>query len=303
MSGVEKKVGRLAPTPSGQLHLGNVCAFAVAWLSVRKQNGRLLLRMEDVDYQRARPAHADAIRRELNWLGLHWDAEVLPQSQRDYRPALARLSDRTYFCQCSRRELRPYKGRYPGFCREQGFQKGAVRYHLEETSKVDFTDQIFGPQCPFPARTHGDPVLRRHDGLFTYNLAVVADDIADGVSEVVRGADLLDYTGVQIALWRALGAAPPCWLHTPIILDANGKKLAKSQQSVHVEMLQAAGWSPKAVCRTVLQWLGLPQHDTWSEAIADFHPANISRAPVYVLNNEAAVPSPKKGFLWKRVSH
>ncbi len=248
-------VGRLAPTPSGRLHLGNALSFGMAWLSVRSQRGRLLLRMEDVDRDRARPDVEAAIREDLAWLGLDWDEETPRQRTRDYAPELARLD--TYFCACSRADLAANGGVYPGTCRDAGHASGAVRWRLP-AGEVSFVDRRWGPRTIDPVARFGDPVLRRRDGLYTYTLAVVADDLRDGVTEVVRGADLLDYTAVQIPLWRALGAEPPTWLHAPLLLGPDGRKLSKSHGSTEIAALRAAGETPAAIWGRLLPIVGLP---------------------------------------------
>ena len=225
-------VGRLAPTPSGLLHLGNVCAFAGAWLSARADGGRLILRIEDVDLERARADVEQALRDDLSWLGLTWDVETLRQSARDYAPALARLGPRLYRCRCTRAmraEPLPVGAGCQGRCDGKGYTDGAIRFRLEPRL-VTFVDWRWGPQHADP-RAFGDPILVRRDGLVSYNLAVVADDIDDGVNDVVRGSDLLEYTAVQVQLWEALGAPPPRWLHTPLVLGPDGKKLSKSHGS------------------------------------------------------------------------
>jgi glutamyl/glutaminyl-tRNA synthetase len=260
-------VGRLAPTPSGRLHLGNVCAAGAAWLSVRQRGGRLLLRIEDVDAGRARPEIAAAIRADLAWLGLNCDAETPPQSTRDYAPALARLAPHTYRCACTRADTRdasaavPDRGgeaRRPGCvagCRSRGLTGGAVRFALPRGVET-VVDGARG-RSEVDLATLADPVLQRRDGCATYTLAVVADDIADGVTEVARGADLADQSAVQAVLWRALGVAPPAWLHAPLILGGDGKKLSKSHHAAAVGDLRGLGWSAADVWRTVLPWLGL----------------------------------------------
>lgn len=245
-------VGRLAPTPSGDLHLGNGLAFLACWLSVRAVGGTLLLRFEDVDRSRARRHLEDDQRRDLDWLGLHWDREVAPQRDRDYRPWLERLP--TYVCACSRRTIREGGGEHPIACRDRGSTVGAVRFRLPD-GEVTFHDRVHGDLTVDPL-TFGDPVLRRKDGVYTYNLAVVADDIADGVNEVVRGGDLLEYTSVQIRLWEALGAPPPTWLHAPLVLGRDGRKLSKSHQSESIAALRDAGMSAEAVRQKLLEWLG-----------------------------------------------
>jgi glutamyl-Q tRNA(Asp) synthetase len=259
-------VGRLAPTPSGRLHLGNVTAFAAAWLSVRSRNGRLLLRIEDVDASRAVPGRADEIRHDLAWLGLEWDVEVAPQSERDYSPALQKLAPKLYSCTCTRRQLAG--GSYPGTCRDAGHPEGALRFRLPH-GEVRFFDRWRGAHAIDP-NTFGDPVLRRRDGVFAYNLAVVADDIADGVTEVVRGGDLLEFTAVQVRLWEALGARPPTWLHTPLILGADGRKLSKSHGALAIGALRDAGCSAQDLWNVVLPWFGYPKGASLLDAAGGF---------------------------------
>ena len=275
-------VGRLAPTPSGLLHLGNVLAFAAAWLSVRSQGGELLLRVEDVDRGRARRHIEDAQKRDLEWLGLTWDRETRRQSERDYAPWVQRLGDRVYWCRCTRAMVRAAGGVYPGTCRQAGHRdddgRGRLRFRLPD-GPVTFVDRRFGPQEFDPTAQLGDPVLQRHDGFYTYPLAVVADDIDDGVTEVVRGADLLSYTAVQIRLFQAFGAQPPTWMHSPLVLGADGKKLSKSHNSVHVGELREAGATPADIWRRVLPWLGLHGEHV-SEAISTFDPTAGPLGPI-----------------------
>ncbi|HHO52981.1 MAG TPA: tRNA glutamyl-Q(34) synthetase GluQRS [Deltaproteobacteria bacterium] len=276
--GTAPTVGRLAPTPSGHLHLGNVVAFAAAWLSVRSASGRLLLRLEDVDRIRSRTDVIDSIRDDLRWMGLLWDEEVLPQRLRDYAPWLDRLRAHTYACTCTRKQIGAAGGVYPGTCRDAGHTEGAIRFALPQ-GEVPVVDRRFGIRRVDP-NTFGDPVLRRRDGVYTYNLAVVADDLLDGVTEVVRGADLLDYTAVQIHLWRALGATQPTWLHAPLILGPDGRKLSKSTASTEIRALRAMGWTPGELWRTVLPWLGLPPLDHIHDAIDSYDPARSLPGPI-----------------------
>jgi glutamyl-Q tRNA(Asp) synthetase len=239
-------VGRLAPTPSGQLHLGNALAFGAAWLSARAAGGRLLLRIEDLDRGRARADVADAQRRDLEWLGLHWDAELAPQSERRY--SVEGLP--CYRCDCPRRR------RLEGLCahRRRPASTGAIRLRCPEKAEV-FEDRAAGPQRFVP---EGDPILVRPDGEAAYPLAVVLDDLRDGVTEVVRGADLLEPTAVQLVIYRALGRAPPSWLHVPVLLGPDGRKLSKSHGSTELGALRASGWTPARVWRTLGPLLGLP---------------------------------------------
>jgi glutamyl/glutaminyl-tRNA synthetase len=288
-------VGRLAPTPSGRLHLGNVCAAGAAWLSVRQRGGRLLLRIEDVDAGRARRDVADTIRADLAWLGLVCDDETPPQSQRDYAPALARLAPHTYVCACTRAASRdagpdpPRRAdaRRPGCvggCRTRGLAAGAVRFALPRGVEP-IVDRARG-RTDVDLAALADPVLRRRDGCYTYTLAVVADDIADGVTEVARGTDLADQSAVQAVLWRALGAEPPAWLHAPLILGSDGRKLSKSHHAAAVGDLRELGWSAADVWRVVLPWLGLTPSTGASDGLAvlpralpDFDATRIPRGP------------------------
>jgi glutamyl-Q tRNA(Asp) synthetase len=276
--------GRLAPTPSGRLHLGNVCAAGAAWLSVRQRSGRLLLRIEDVDAGRARRDIADAIRGDLAWLGLTCDGETPPQSARDYAPALARLAAHTYRCACTRAESRDAGGACVRDCRRRGLSTGAVRFALPSGIER-IVDRARGVS-EIDLAALADPVLQRRDGCCTYTLAVVADDIADGVTEVARGADLADQGAVQAVLWRALGVEPPAWLHAPLILGGDGKKLSKSHHAAAVADLRELGWSAGDVWRTVLPWLGVTPHATEAggpallhQALADFDAARMPRGP------------------------
>lgn len=268
--------GRLAPTPSGELHLGNTLAFGAAWLSARSAGGRLVLRIEDVDRGRARSPIAEGQRRDLRWLGLEWDEEVRPQRERDYLPWLRQIAHRTYGCRCTRRALEERTCPCPTL--DLPLENHTVRFRLNP-GVLRFVDRKHGAIEVDPT-AFGDPVLRRRDGVFSYNLAVVADDIADGVTEVVRGADLLPYTSVQIQLWEALGAAPPTWLHAPLVLGPDGKKLSKSHRATEIRALRDGGWTPEAVWRAVLPWLGIDGTGDLREAILRFDPSAGPRGPV-----------------------
>jgi glutamyl/glutaminyl-tRNA synthetase len=239
-------VGRLAPTPSGALHLGNALAFGAAWLSARGAGGRLLLRVEDLDRGRARPEVAAGQRADLVWLGIDWDEEVTPQSQRGY--SLAGIP--CYRCACSR-AVRLARGCR---CRDAGGDQGAWRFRTPP-GPVDFVDRALGPKRLDP---DDDPILQTRDGEAAYPLAVVVDDARDGVTEVVRGADLLEATAVQIRLHEALGLSPPTYLHVPLLLGPDGKKLSKSHGATEIRALRAAGWTPERLWATLLPLLGLP---------------------------------------------
>lgn len=263
--------GRLAPTPSGDLHLGNALAFVAAWCVARQHGGRLLLRIEDLDTTRARAEVEVGQRRDLAWLGLTWDAETPRQSSRSYAEALDALGPHTYRCTCTRAQIREAGGVYPGTCRDAGHTEGAVRLRLPE-APLPFVDRRAGARSVDPAE-QGDPVLVRRDGLVGYTLAVVVDDLRDGVDEVVRGADLLDATGVQAHLWHLLGGHEPTWLHTPLLVGPDGRKLGKSHGSLGLAALRAQGWTPGDVLRTLSPWLGQAPTDDLDLLAQRFDPA------------------------------
>jgi len=272
MGGRTRRTGRLAPTPSGRLHLGNALSFGVAWLSARQAGAHLVLRIEDVDTTRARPALEAAIRDDLRWLGLSWDEETPRQSQRHYGPWLDRLD--TYRCICTRKLL----AQRPCPCGEADHPDGAVRWRRPDGA-VAFLDRRWGLQLVDPSE-HGDPVLVRRDGVANYLLAVVVDDLRDGVTEVVRGADLLPFTAIQVRLWEALGAVPPTWLHAPLLLGPDGRKLSKSHQSTEVAALRAGGWTPQAVWRLLLPFVGIRGVETLAEAVPHFAPTAGEQGPI-----------------------
>ncbi len=236
-----------------------------------------------MDRSRARRHLEDAQKRDLDWLGLHWDEETPPQRDRRYDAWLELLPER-YFCACTRRTIAEGGGRHPLACRTQGAQRGAVRFALPDTT-IQIVDRVHGARAVRPL-DFGDPVLRRRDGVFTYNLAVVADDIADGVTEVVRGADLLDYTAVHVVLWEAFGATPPTWMHAPLILGPDGRKLSKSHGDMGIRHLREAGVPAERVVARILEWLG--QEGERLEEV-DFDPSTIPTAPIRVTDPSAGL--------------
>ena len=288
--------GRLAPTPSGYLHLGNLLAFAAAWLSIRAQNGHLQLRIEDIDTTRSRQAIAEQQKETLSWLGLDWDEETPLQSERDYAPFLKQLETDGYYCQCTRAQIRAAGGIYAGTCRHKDHQSGARRFSLPDTT-ISFTDRVYGPQEINPSQ-FGDPVLQRKDGIYAYNLAVVCDDIRDGVTEVVRGADLLELTAVQLALYHALRHTPPSWMHSAIVLGPDGNKLSKSHGALHIGALRAEGWTPRDIWSLVLPWLGCPPKVSLADALPFFAPGKILRGPIKLHYEPHTSPPPNVGIMW-----
>ena len=269
-------IGRFAPSPSGPLHFGSLVAALASWLDARAAGGRWLVRIEDLDQPRVQPGAADDILRTLERLGLYWDGEVIFQSRRApvYEEALSRLRD-TYLCSCSRREIADSAVSlaadgaqvYPGTCRA-GLAPGraARSLRVRVAGSVSFLDRVQGRLAQDLAREVGDFVLRRADGQFAYQLAVVVDDAAQEVSDVVRGADLLDSTPRQIYLQRLLGFPTPRYLHVPVALDAAGDKLSKH-----------AGARPigKDDLQRALRFLGQPPGGTLAAAVQAWDPALI----------------------------
>ena len=240
--------GRFAPSPSGTLHFGSLVAAVASWLDARRSSGEWLVRIEDVDQPRTVPGAADAILRALDALGLHWDGEVVYQSRRTelYDAALAQLraGGHTYRCRCSRREiadsaLHGVEGAiYPGTCRDRevGEAESAAVRALAPDEAVAFDDRVQGRITQKVGRDVGDFVLRRRDGLHAYQLAVVVDDAQQGITDIVRGADLLWSTPRQIVLQRWLGFTTPRYMHLPVAADRSGEKLSKQTNAAAVDI-------------------------------------------------------------------
>ena len=234
-------VGRFAPSPTGPLHFGSLVAALASWLDCRHAQGRWLLRMEDLDRPRVLRGASGTILRQLESFGMTWDGPVVYQSARIelYEEALGNLRGHSYPCACTRRELEDSalaidgSRIYPGTCRggiAPGKSPRVVRV-LTSAESVRFADRVQGELEQSIEREVGDFVLRRADGIFAYQLAVVVDDAAQGVTDVVRGADLLDSTARQIHLQRLLGVATPRYLHVPVATSAAGEKLSKQTRA------------------------------------------------------------------------
>lgn len=231
--------GRFAPSPTGPLHLGTLVAAMASYLDARQQQGSWLLRIEDVDRPREVAGAADALLQALESLGFAWDGPVVYQSRQTavYQRALEKLQQQqlVYACDCSRKQIaeaqpKDSNRRYPGTCRSRQLPFAAdkaIRV-LTDNHQVEFDDRIVGSYCQQLERQTGDFVIRRRDGLFAYQLAVVIDDAEAGVTDVVRGSDLLDSTPRQIHLQRLLGFTTPRYAHTPLVLDEHGQKFSKS---------------------------------------------------------------------------
>jgi len=261
---------RFAPAPTGYLHLGHAVNALYVWGLARAFGGRVVLRVEDHDRVRSRPRYEAALLDDLDWLGLEPDEGTtegfrrgpLPLRQSDnverYAAALARLdaAGLAYPCVCSRKQIEKRGGRrggelhYPGTCRAAGVDPAATpqrRLHLERR-EVCFTDLRLGAQTQVPSEQCGDLLLRDRDGHWTYQLAVVVDDLEQGIEVVIRGEDLLASTGRQVQLAELLGRpAPPRFLHHPLVLADDGRKLSKSAGDTGIRELRAAGWSAARV--------------------------------------------------------
>lgn len=278
--------GRLAPSPTGMAHLGNAWAFLMAWLAVRSQGGELVLRMEDLDLERSSVVFMQQLMSDIRWLGLDWDEGPTPekelsayhQSNRQdiYINALERLQAMglTYPCFCSRRDLRlasaPHLGdagpAYPGTCRN--LSSAEVQARLEKGEHAawrfksdgrtyEFTDLILGHQSATLESCGGDFSMRRPDGVFSYQLAVSVDDGLMGISQVVRGRDILPSTPRQLAILEALDYPKPDYAHIPLLLDSDGERLAKRHASLSLEALRVRGVRPWRVIGLLASIAGL----------------------------------------------
>ncbi|MBU6484557.1 MAG: tRNA glutamyl-Q(34) synthetase GluQRS [Betaproteobacteria bacterium] len=292
--------GRFAPSPTGDLHFGSLVAALASHADARAAGGQWLLRIEDVDIARVRAGASDAILATLERFGFTWDGPVWRQSLRGdvYAAALERLHalGLLYACACSRRELAGVKPGaigervYPGFCRDRALRPGfsqaadsgfAWRLRVP-AAPVGFVDRHYGPQSQDLAADVGDFILRRRDGLYAYQLAVVVDDAEQGISDVVRGADLLASTARQIYLQRSLGCATPRYLHVPVAVDAQGNKLSKQFRA------PALAGDPLPTLLAAWRFLGqpAPAEDPasvaafWAFAISSWDPRRLPRAPV-----------------------
>jgi glutamyl-Q tRNA(Asp) synthetase len=261
--------GRFAPSPTGPLHAGSLVAALASWLDARAHGGAWLVRIEDVDRPRCPPGLDAVVLGQLAALGLTPDEPPWWQSARDaaYADALARLvaAGRAYPCGCTRREIdavwaargvprqRFVERPYPGTCRDGLHGKPARAFRLRADGVVDWVDRRLGPQRQDVAAAVGDFVLRRADGLWAYQLAVVVDDAAQRITHVVRGEDLADNTARQILLQRALGVATPAYLHTPLVLGADGHKLSKQNGAAALDTAE-----PLRALRAAGRVLGLP---------------------------------------------
>lgn len=271
--------GRFAPSPTGPLHFGSLVAALASYMEARSVKGKWLVRMEDLDRPREQPGAAADILRALEALGLHWDGAVMYQSRRAaaYREALERLKAHTYPCGCTRSEIADsalaIDGAhvYRGTCRGSvppGKTVRSVRVRAE--GDIRFADRVQGEQSQTLERDVGDFVLQRADGQFAYQLAVVVDDAEQGVTDVVRGADLLGSTARQIHLQRLLGYATPRYLHVPVAVNAAGEKLSKQTGAEPVDLARRGD-----ALRRAFAFLGQPEADDLAEGLRNWHASRI----------------------------
>ncbi len=273
--------GRFAPSPTGPLHFGSLVAALGSFLQARAHGGEWWLRIEDIDPPREAPGARDAILAGLEAHGLHWDGPVRYQSDRHerYAAALDQLAagGRLFACDCTRKRIAEYHNsrggelRYPGWCRERGLEFAPGRALRLDTRRLEITfhDAIQGRQTVRLEAAGGDFVLRRSDGLFSYQLAVALDDADQGMTEVVRGSDLLESTPRQIAIQQLLSLPTPRYAHLPVAVDASGRKLSKQNRAPALDLRRAGenlwqalrflGQNPPADLRraepvTLLEW-------------------------------------------------
>lgn len=277
-------IGRFAPSPSGELHFGSLIAALGSYLQARANHGRWLVRIEDIDPPREVPGAADTILRQLEHYGLLWDGYVVWQSRRHeaYREALAWLRDQhlSYFCTCSRSRIQQIGGFYDGHCRtlNHGPENAAVRL-VQQHPVLSFEDKLRGTLLADEQLAREDFIIHRRDGLFAYNLAVVVDDNFQGVTEIVRGADLIEPTVRQISLYQQFGWRVPQYVHLPLAVNEQGNKLSKQN---HAPALPQG--DPRPVLINALAFLNQPLIPRWqdlsldsllSEAVKNWAPGDI----------------------------
>ena len=296
--------GRFAPSPTGPLHLGNLRTALLAWLFARSRGARFLVRVEDLDRSRVRPGVEEAQLADLRATGLHWDGPAARQSERTalYEEAIARLDAEglLYPCYCTRAEIRaavsaPHgilvADRYPGTCREL---TAAERARREATgrppalrmraggARVAFEDRLMG----YREEEVDDFVIRRNDGAVAYQLAVIVDAAAQGIEEVVRGADLVDSTPRQLLLYRLLSLPAPRYAHVPLVLGPDGRRLAKRHGAVTLADRRALGEGPEEVLAWMACSLGLAEtgeRPSPADLLARFDPARLPREPTVLV--------------------
>jgi glutamyl-tRNA synthetase len=305
-------VGRLAPSPTGRLHVGHARSFLLAWWHARSRGGRIVLRIEDLDRARVRPGAVEDCLRDLEWLGLDWDGEPLLQSA-DTAPLQAAALEllargQAYACTCSRKDIEaalsaPHAGdaetRYPGTCRDRYASPAAAEAETGQSAGIRFRvppgpvlweDGLHGTVASDVAAEVGDFLVARRDGVFAYQLAVVVDDARQGVDEVVRGDDLVPSTARQGLLQEALGLPSPRWHHVPLVVDASGRRLAKRDDDLALSTLRAAGADPRLLVAWAARSAGrdVGERVSAAELVEGFVLADVARAPAVLADEERA---------------
>ena len=317
MSETPKYTGRLAPSPTGALHLGNVRTFMIAWLRARSAGGRLLFRMEDLDHPRDKPGAAQAAIDDLRWLGFDWDGETVVQSARrsNYRAALLRLkaAGLAYPCICTRRDVEnaqsaPHAGEqlhYPGTCRGRfsswdeaalaaGGRMPCWRFRTPggDAGRISFDDVFAGRFEQDVPSVLGDFPLARDPGGAGYTLAVVVDDAEMGITEVVRGDDLLPATPAQILLQRALGLSTPSYCHVPLVVGRDGRRLAKRHGDTRIAAFRESGTRPGAILGMLAAscgWAECGEELSLAEILPRFSLATLPRKPFVFVSSSCAL--------------
>ncbi len=304
--------GRYAPSPTGEMHLGNASTALLAWLSIRSREGKIVMRMEDLDQPRVRPGAADQILADLMWLGIDWDEgpdvggpfAPYEQSRRfeHYESAFQLLieQDLVYPCFCSRRDIAKAASapqspgdevRYPGTCRKlrppevarrtESGKRHAWRFRVDDKARPTFVDEVLGVHASHAHEPPGDFVVRRADAVAAYQLAVVVDDAEMAITEVVRGGDLLASTARQLLLYEALGRPCPTFGHVPLLLGPDRVRLSKRHQGVTLRELRESGFTPEEIVGHLAVAVGLrltAEPVRASDLIEDFALSNLPPA-------------------------
>jgi len=308
--------GRFAPTPSGRMHLGNVFCAMLAWLSVRSQNGEMVLRIEDLDLARCKREYAEILIDDMRWLGFDWDVgglmDAYVQSKRSeiyaaYAEKLGAMG-LTYPCYCSREELHaanaPHASDgtyiYPGTCRnltaeERALRvrKPALRLHVPQR-EITVADGHLGIYTENLASACGDFIIRRSDGVYAYQLAVVIDDALMGITEVVRGVDLLPSTARQMHLFDLLGYVSPAYFHVPLLVSQDGRRLSKRDRDLDIGVMRCAGKQPEEIIGYLAYLAGLIEKNepaALHELVPVFDWDRVTKENITIKNRKALASS------------
>lgn len=311
-------VGRLAPSPTGALHIGNIRTFMVAWLSARGRGGKVVLRIEDLDHPKNKPGASQELIRDLEWLGFDWDEGPFCQSERKdiYRSKLNALLEKglVYPCACTRKDIEsaasaPHEGewlRYGGKCKGRWHSYGeaalhapggkpAWRFSVPADGMLEFEDMLQGRQIGDLNEISGDFVVARDENGAGYALAVVVDDSLMGVTEVARGDDLIPATFAQMAIGRALGCKPFRYLHVPLVVGSDGKRLAKRHGDSRISLYRERGVSPEKIIGALAESLGFAARNellTLKDILPRFDLKKIPLRPVRL--EELSLPVPHR---------